>query len=559
MVILSTWLPRLRVNRCCWLHRSGFAGLALIFGLGACVESGGAYRRAPGVLANGVFTPAVPPSAYYGPGRGHTCAQPPAVKLILTHADEAAQRAQRPPAELDAQLCDVAVTLAGWDPSAGAPPEPIVAFLSYYFGLPETDLRVLVARLDSDDPQVISRRVANSLDGFAGIMAQPHFGVATSSLSNAQTVVALVVVDAVVALESVPRRLALGTTAVVGGKVLGGKYGASVVLISDVSGTLTTTRTPIVEPFKATVVCGDRPGRAIVQVRGERAGVVTPLATFPIECGGELPTSVTLPSPTAPPEDVAVAERQLLALLNQERVNAGVAPLELDDAVAQVARSASQRMGGQAKGQPAHDVDIIAQLRQANISSPVVLQNPARAGSVEGAHRTFATNPVHRSNMLNREATHAGIGVTVLPAATGQSPEVLVNEILVKERPRVDTQRVRDDLRAAIAQRRADAHAGELKEDPVLAVAVQKYAEALAANRGEVAKAQLDGIMAPVLKGFRAINIFFGAHADPLDFAKEPKIAADGKVLAVGAALGISPVLGKNAVFVVIFIATPGL
>jgi hypothetical protein len=47
-----------------------------------------------------------------------------------------------------------------------------------------------------------------------------------------------------------------------------------------------------------------------------------------------------------------------------------------------------------------------------------------------------------------------------------------------------------------------------------------------------------------------------GAKTEPLEFAEEGGAAATGKAMGIGVAQGMNPVLGKNAVYVVILIGT---
>lgn len=95
-----------------------------------------------------------------------------------------------------------------------------------------------------------------------------------------------------------------------------------------------------------------------------------------------------------------------------------------------------------------------------------------------------------------------------------------------------------------------------LATDAVLDEVAQKYAQALASNKGEVPKAQLDVIVAPLSKGLRDVMLLLGARAEPLAFAEEPEIIADSKVIGIGMAQGVHPKLGRNAVFVVVVVGT---
>jgi hypothetical protein len=152
-------------------------------------------------------------------------------------------------------------------------------------------------------------------------------------------------------------------------------------------------------------------------------------------------------------------------------------------------------------------------------------------------------------------ATHAGVGV-----ASYQDPEAgnvyFVTELLVREQPPVDGQALRGKLRDAIARKRADARAGALGADPLLEEVAQKYAQALAASKGELPKAQADALLSPLYKAFRTVSLIGGAKPEPLEFAEEPGIVSQAKVMGVGAAGGSNAVLGKNTAYVIILVGT---
>ncbi len=288
-----------------------------------------------------------------------------------------------------------------------------------------------------------------------------------------------------------------------------------------------------------------------VEVRGDRNGAPAVLARFPVFCATEPPGSVAVAAPAKGALDAAAAERKLFQLMNAERATGGIAPLAWDDAVAGVARAASQGFRDEAKGGPA-GFDVVARLKQVDVSSLLVLENPVVAPTPEEAQARLVASPLHRSNLMNPEATHAGVGV--VPSTEGGGAAVYVTELLVRELPPVDGEAVKARLRAAIARKRADARAQPLGSDPVLEDVAQKYAAELAGARGALPKPRADALVAPLYKAFRNVNVLSGAKADPLDFAEEPGVAGPGKVMGLGVAQGANPVLGKNAVYVVVLV-----
>jgi hypothetical protein len=110
----------------------------------------------------------------------------------------------------------------------------------------------------------------------------------------------------------------------------------------------------------------------------------------------------------------AEAERQLLALANQVRAQAGVAPLLADDGLTQAARqhaaamAAQQQLSHQFSGEPSLAQRLAASsslhLNQAG-------ENVASAVSVELAQEGLMLSPPHRANLLNPAYNVAGFAV----------------------------------------------------------------------------------------------------------------------------------------------------
>jgi uncharacterized protein YkwD len=259
---------------------------------------------------------------------------------------------------------------------------------------------------------------------------------------------------------------------------------------------------------------------------------------------------------SAAPVDPAQQEETLLTLINAERTAAGLKALKKDDGVAKVARSISESVrDDMAKGSSPQAIDPVARLKAADISSPLVLQNPGIASTAEAVQRGFASNAVNRSNYMNPEVTNAGIGVSVVPAKDKDSrPLAVVTEIFTKESAPVDTEQVRGELYEAIAQKRAAAKAPALAKDATLDKVAQEYAKALAEAHGKLDRSKDNAIVSPLTRSYKSLNILGGARPVPLDVANDPSVVEGGKLVGVGVAQGTDAVLGKNAVYVVVFI-----
>jgi uncharacterized protein YkwD len=404
---------------------------------------------------------------------------------------------------------------------------------------------------------------------------QPRYGLTTDrvyggarskqSAGSEQSVATrfvLVMYDDVVALDPVPRKLATGAQATVSG-TLAGDYVNPSVYISDSAGKLETPRTEKGKAFKADLKCEGKPGNMLVEIHAEQSGAQSIVASFPVACGIDPPTSVAVgdtaevaSAASAAPVDPAQQEATLFTLINAERTAAGLKALKKDDGVAKVARSISESVrDDMAKGSSPQAIDPVARLKAADISSPLVLQNPGIASTAEAVQRGFASNAVNRSNYMNPEVTNAGIGVSVVPAKDKDSrPLAVVTEIFTKESAPVDTEQVRGELYEAIAQKRAAAKAPALAKDATLDKVAQEYAKALAEAHGKLDRSKDNAIVSPLTRSYKSLNILGGARPVPLDVANDPSVVEGGKLVGVGVAQGTDAVLGKNAVYVVVFI-----
>ena len=100
-------------------------------------------------------------------------------------------------------------------------------------------------------------------------------------------------------------------------------------------------------------------------------------------------------------------------------------------------------------------------LRRAHIDAARILENVARAYSPGEAERGLMASPGHRANVLDREATHLGIGVAVgPPQKDGGATALLVTQLFIRPPDPVgahsqpELRRGLDRLREAITCRR---------------------------------------------------------------------------------------------------------
>jgi uncharacterized protein YkwD len=275
------------------------------------------------------------------------------------------------------------------------------------------------------------------------------------------------------------------------------------------------------------------------------------VATFPVGCGTELPIAAALPKgggKQAGTLDPAAGEKILGDLINQERTQAGLKPVTVDADLSKVARSLAD---DRAKGKGITSDAVQARLKEMEISGPMVLLTEGQAMGAEDAHARFVNSPQDRANAMNADVTQVGIGVAPGPKV-GDQPSVIVTELFMKQLPPPDAEEIKGQLYQAIARRRSDARAGSVAKDAQLEQIAQAYASEMAKQKGKVAKEKASEIEAPLYKSFATVNEIGGVKADALEFAEEPGVVSDAKLVGVGVGVGSSPQFGKNSTYVVI-------
>lgn len=524
---------------------------------GGAGGAGGASAGRSGVGAErsaapqGSFAPSREPAPAYGAPVGR-CPSGGVFAAVLDELSGAAKRAGRQPPVADDRVCAVAEAFLRWDTSAGHPRPQVLAFVSQWYGLPATVMPPSIAVIETEDVRILAERIVQATGNSILNAVHARIGIVTQRVRRDATKVSVVLLDAPVEIDPpFPRRLDLGQKATLSGRLLAGLTSPK-VQISDASGALSTPGQPAGSAFQAEIACGDRPGRILVDIRGELEGRGGVVASLPIACGTELPTSIAL-APEPWPSDAGQAEKRIAELVNQERASAGLPALAWDDGVAGVARGISAAL---AESGGSGGVDVADRLKREGIASPLVLQSAAAERSFERAHDRLVSSPSNRANIMNREVTSMGVGAVARSDAEGRST-VYVTELFIKELPPVDVAKARADLRAAVAQKRKDARAGAIAPHPALDETAQEYAEALAAAGGTLPKEKQTELTAPLNKVFKTVTMVSGAKQEPLDFAEEPQVTMPGKSLGVGVAQGRHPVLGRNAVYVVLMVGTP--
>lgn len=123
--------------------------------------------------------------------------------------------------------------------------------------------------------------------------------------------------------------------------------------------------------------------------------------------------SVRLPYTVTEPEVRADLEEKMLALVNEERTERGLPPLEADPELTLVARAHSRDMF--ARGYFSHyspeGRDAAYRIRKAGVGFLTAGENLALAQTLQLAHYGLMQSPGHRANILNTAYGRVGIGI----------------------------------------------------------------------------------------------------------------------------------------------------
>lgn len=159
---------------------------------------------------------------------------------------------------------------------------------------------------------------------------------------------------------------------------------------------------------------------------GAPRSVAIPTATFDPWVTSPLGPSI-IAAPVDPEEgesaglpgdaDNAAAEEQMLELVNAARAEAGLTPLEMDEAIRAVARAHSADMRARRFYRHENPDGLHPADRAAASGVPfrAYAENIAQNANVLAAHQAFMLSDGHRSNILNTGLRRIGIGIVSAP------------------------------------------------------------------------------------------------------------------------------------------------
>jgi uncharacterized protein YkwD len=382
-----------------------------------------------------------------------------------------------------------------------------------------------------------------------------RIGVGTAPREGGDVVV-VALQSSYLEMSPVPRQMAASESATITARILG-SFVDPEVYVTHNDGSVERLAMRISEngTIAADMSCTKRRGRQQVEITAADATGSTVLANFPVWCDETAPTRIAASvaqDDATPVTTVEDAEARMLVLVNRDRAEARLPPLQLDERVAAVARAHSKEM--RVTGVVGHVSAITGtaadRVKIGGIRTGLVLENIARAYGIAEAEAGLMNSPGHRANLMSRSATHVGIGIE-LGEEVANRRELFVTQVFIRIPPQVDPvfaqTRVREQLHAH----------GKFADDASLDRIATAYAQGLAtgvphADAAKRASKELDGVAAK----FTRVASMVTAISD-VEAVDAPAFLAGAPYTHVGVGVwqGDHPDLGPGALHVVVLLA----
>lgn len=401
---------------------------------------------------SGATSSTAPPAIYAasGPGASRYTTQPPSGSALRgPHAYRAAQGLEQAAASgvqlaPDPRLAEVGRLVAEHEAQhGGMAPAAAIDLWTRHLGLWEPAPKI--ALLKTGDPSALTQQ-AEEYAKHAARERATHVGAYTAEQGPA-VVLVMVASERLAQLEPVPREIAVGGTLRLRGELAASLHDAQLITTYP-NGTSERAQEARGNRFSFDLPMREQGEHRVEIVASSPSGIVV-VANFPVYVGIPARTEVVAEAREGGTTSSAEAVRvKLLELLNAERKRAGIAPVAWLDSLAEVAMAHSIDM---------RDHDYVAhtspttgtpeqRLTRAGVRVSPVRENIGRDDSAEGIHRGLMESPGHRDNILGRDVTHVGIGVTEVHQ--GESRAFLATQVFARIPTRLDA----DDDRAAWLQ-----------------------------------------------------------------------------------------------------------
>jgi uncharacterized protein YkwD len=469
---------------------------------------------------------------------------------------DAAIRGNLPVPAADARLFRACAELAEVVSEDGVVGYPVIEFALQHHGIIEPSPHLLVVWGHIDEPELIVEQLRPRIAEILADGAHARVGIGSAKRNADGTGAVVFALQASgVATAPIPRSLPAGGSFVVE-VVVESRYRDPELIVTHNDGS--TEHLPVAlgrsGAFKGTVACGKHIGRQQVEITASDKAGSSVLANFPVWCGTDPPSSITVHPTHDDDRELPAdeAERRLLALVNRDRQAAGLAPLLWDDRVAAVSRGHSEDM---------RKTKIVAHIspttgsaadrvRAAGIKTAMVLENVARTYGAGEAHASLMNSPGHRANVLAPQATHVGIGVVLGEGLSGRR-EMFITQVFTRVPPRLDRTQAVELVRQRLHAARpvgVDARLTSVAQDLADGLAAGKTRESL----WPAAKKKLDAGNTAYARVASVITAM--AELDTLD-GKE--LLGDYKAddVGIGLSQGTHPEIGEGTIWLVVLVA----
>ena len=473
---------------------------------------------------------------------------------LVAEVEKVSAQLGKPAPVADGRLFAAARELAEVAPKDAPLVYTLIEFALQRNGIIEPSPHLIVIWGPIGDKDEIVSSLAQRLPTILGASDFSRIGVGVAERDGDEGVTILALQSSFIDTRPIPRRLDRGGHARIEATVKGPFADPAVYVTRENGDVEHLALAKSGAGFSADMSCGSSTGRQQVEITASDETGSTVLANFPVWCGEDPPTSISVhldADEVAPVSSGEEAATRLARLLNRDRERHGVPPLQLDDDLARIAAGHSNEM--RETGVVAHisprTGSAADRVRAGGIKSSVVLENVARAYGVGEAEEGLMNSPGHRANILSKDATHVGISVVLGDDVAGRR-ELFVTQLFIRRTARIDRAAVHTDVRAAIARARP------IAEDAQLSKVAQDLANGVAGGQTTAEAARLANQKLSGLRlNYSKVTTLVTTVADLAAF-KPSESLGDRSITSygVGISQGDHPVMGEDAIHIVLLL-----
>jgi uncharacterized protein YkwD len=435
----------------------------------------------------------------------------------------------------------------------------LVEFAMQHHGIIEPSPHLIVIWGPADKPSAITDKLEERLPQILRGAEFSRLGVGSARRGRSGEAVTVLAFQAsFIETRPIPRSLPDGGTIRIDGTLRAPFADPQVYVTGKDGGVAKPSMTRLGSSgFRSEVPCDDHHGKLQIEITALDASGATVMANFPVWCHESPPDKIviqTTDDDTSPVTTAADGERRMTEKVNDDRRAHGLAPLQLDAQLSEVARAHSQEMletGVVAHISPTTG-SAVDRVVAGGINSAVILENVARAYGVSEAEQGLMNSPGHRANILSDKATHLGVGIAVGEEVAGRR-ELFVTQLFVRRAAAVDVEEASERAHRAVQAVRPLAHDERLSD-----VAGELARSVAAGEATEAASKRVAGRLRKMKTTYSTVTTVVTAVAD-IDAFQPDAALADPSVshFGLGIAQGVHSLIGDAAIYVVLLLAKP--